>query len=188
MTEIIALIDGIAFQTNILALNAAVESARAGEHGKGFSVVAGEVRTLAHRSAEAAKSIKRLIDETHYNVREGAAIVREAEKNMQDIVGGAGQLDQLMGEILTTTREQEKGIVKITQALAELENVTQSNAIMVDELSDSSAILKNQVNDLQSRTHKFHLSNTPEKEFFPQPHGTVTPSEFSRRDKYGHSF
>jgi hypothetical protein len=93
-----------------------------------------------------------------------------------------------MGEILTTTREQEKGIVKITQALAELENVTQSNAIMVDELSDSSAILKNQVNDLQSRTHKFHLSNTPEKEFFPQPHGTVTPSEFSRRDKYGHSF
>ncbi|MFS9436199.1 methyl-accepting chemotaxis protein [Citrobacter sp. C348] len=188
MTEIIALIDGIAFQTNILALNAAVESARAGEHGKGFSVVAGEVRTLAHRSAEAAKSIKRLIDETHYNVREGAAIVREAEKNMQDIVGGAGKLDQLMGEILTTTREQEKGIVKITQALAELENVTQSNATMVDELSDSSAILKNQVNDLQSRTHKFHLSNAQEKEFFPQSHGTVTPSGLSRRDKYGHSF
>ncbi|MEG1421286.1 MAG: methyl-accepting chemotaxis protein [Citrobacter sp.] len=188
MTEIIALIDGIAFQTNILALNAAVESARAGEHGKGFSVVAGEVRTLAHRSAEAAKNIKRLIDETHYNVREGAAIVREAEKNMQDIVGGAGQLNQLMGEILTTTREQEKGIVKITQALAELESVTQSNATMVDELSDSSGILKNQVNDLQLRTHKFNLSNASSPELFAQPRGATTPPALSRRDKYGHSF
>ncbi|WP_370551833.1 methyl-accepting chemotaxis protein [Citrobacter sp. Res13-Sevr-PEB04-36] len=188
MTEIIALIDGIAFQTNILALNAAVESARAGEHGKGFSVVAGEVRTLAHRSAEAAKNIKRLIDETHYNVREGAAIVREAEKNMQDIVGGAGQLSQLMGEILTTTREQEKGIVKITQALAELENVTQSNAIMVDELSDSSGILKSQVNDLQSRTHKFNLSHNSTTESFVLPRSAATPPGLSRRDKYGHSF
>lgn len=158
MTEIIALIDGIAFQTNILALNAAVEAARAGEHGKGFSVVAGEVRILAHRSAEAAKSIKRLIDETHHNVQQGAAVVREAEKNMQDIVGGAGQLNQLMAEILTTTREQENGITRITQALAELENVTQSNVSMVDELSDSSGILKSQVNDLLSRTHKFRLS------------------------------
>lgn len=188
MTEIIALIDGIAFQTNILALNAAVESARAGEHGKGFSVVAGEVRTLAHRSAEAAKNIKRLIDETHYNVREGAAIVREAEKNMQDIVGGAGQLNQLMGEILTTTREQEKGIVKITQALAELESVTHSNATMVDELSGSSGILKNQVNDLQSRTHKFNLSNASSPELFAQSRGAATPPALSRRNKYGHSF
>ncbi|AKL16548.1 MULTISPECIES: methyl-accepting chemotaxis protein [Citrobacter] len=164
MTEIITLIDGIAFQTNILALNAAVEAARAGEHGKGFSVVAGEVRMLAHRSADAAKNIKHLIAQTHENVQQGAAIVREAEKNMQDIVGGAGQLNQLMGEILTTTQEQEKGIISITHALAELENVTQSNAIMVDELSDSSDILKNQVTDLQSRTHKFPLSHAFESE------------------------
>lgn len=83
---------------------------------------------------------------------------------MQDIVGGAGQLNQLMGEILTTTQEQEKGIISITHALAELENVTQSNAIMVDELSDSSDILKNQVTDLQSRTHKFRLSHAFESE------------------------
>ncbi|HHL9592458.1 TPA: methyl-accepting chemotaxis protein, partial [Citrobacter braakii] len=152
------------FQTNILALNAAVEAARAGEHGKGFSVVAGEVRMLAHRSADAAKNIKQLIAQTHQNVQQGAAIVREAEKNMHDIVGGAGQLNQLMGEILTTTQEQEKGIIRITHALAELENVTQSNAIMVDELSDSSGILKNQVIDLQSRTHKFRLSHTLESE------------------------
>lgn len=81
---------------------------------------------------------------------------------MQDIVGGAGQLNQLMGEILTTTQEQEKGIIRITHALAELENVTQSNAAMVDELSDSSGILKNQVIDLQSRTHQFRLSKNLE--------------------------
>lgn len=168
MTEIITLIDGIAFQTNILALNAAVEAARAGEHGKGFSVVAGEVRMLAHRSADAAKNIKQLIAQTHQNVQQGAAIVREAEKNMHDIVGGAGQLNQLMGEILTTTQEQEKGIIRITHALAELENVTQSNAIMVDELSDSSGILKNQVIDLQSRTHKFRLSHVLESEGHPR--------------------
>jgi len=188
MTEIITLIDGIAFQTNILALNAAVEAARAGEHGKGFSVVAGEVRILAHRSAEAAKNIKRLIDETHYNVQQGAAVVREAEKNMQDIVDGAGQLNQLMGEILTTTQEQEKGITKITQALAELENVTQSNAIMVDELSDSSGILKSQVNDLQSRTHKFRLSTISVADPLTQSRGSSVVTGISRRDRYGHSF
>ncbi len=185
MTEIITLIDGIAFQTNILALNAAVEAARAGEHGKGFSVVAGEVRILAHRSAEAAKNIKRLIDETHHNVQQGAGIVREAEKNMQDIVDGAGQLNQLMGEIRSTTQEQEKGITRITQALAELENVTQSNAVMVDELSDSSGVLKSQVNDLQSRTHKFRLSNTSSNELFGRAR---VSSGISARDKYGHSF
>lgn len=188
MTEIISLIDGIAFQTNILALNAAVEAARAGEHGKGFSVVAGEVRILAHRSAEAAKNIKRLIDETHDNVQQGAGVVREAEKNMQDIVGGAGQLNQLMGDILLTTQEQEKGIAKIARALAELESVTQSNVTMVDELSNSSAILKNQVNDLQSRTHQFHLSNDCAEELYSHSRGGTAVSGISRRDRYGHSF
>lgn len=112
MTEIISLIDGIAFQTNILALNAAVEAARAGDHGKGFSVVAGEVRNLAHRSAEAAKSIKALIDVTHDNVRQGAAIVQEAEKNMQEIVGDSGQLNLLMSEISTTTRSRKKALTR----------------------------------------------------------------------------
>lgn len=188
MTEIIALIDGIAFQTNILALNAAVEAARAGEHGKGFSVVAGEVRILAHRSAEAAKSIKRLIDETHHNVQQGAAVVREAEKNMQDIVGGAGQLNQLMAEILTTTREQENGITRITRALTELENVTQSNVSMVDELSDSSGILKSQVNDLLSRTHKFRLSKNMPVETTTILHRDPPVSGLRQRVKYGSSF
>lgn len=158
MTEIISLIDGIAFQTNILALNAAVEAARAGDHGKGFSVVAGEVRNLAHRSAEAAKSIKALIDVTHDNVRQGAAIVQEAEKNMREIVGGSGQLNVLMNEISTTTREQERGINQITLALSDLESATHSNVLMVEALSASSDVLKAQVIELQTKTDKFRLS------------------------------
>jgi len=157
MTEIITMIDGIAFQTNILALNAAVEAARAGDHGKGFSVVAGEVRSLAHRSAEAAKSIKSLIAVTSSNVSQGAMVVAEAEKNMQEIVSGSGQVSRLMDEISTSTYEQEKGIAQITQALSDLENVTQSNVGMVEELSGSSAVLKNQVVELQARTRNFHL-------------------------------
>ena len=162
MTEIITLIDGIAFQTNILALNAAVEAARAGDHGKGFSVVAGEVRNLAHRSAEAAKSIKSLIDVTSNNVTQGVTVVSEAEKNMHEIVNGSGHVSKLMDEISATTAEQEKGITQITQALSELERVTQSNVAMVDELSGSSDVLKNQVIELQARTRNFRLEEKEE--------------------------
>ncbi|WHP33320.1 methyl-accepting chemotaxis protein [Trabulsiella odontotermitis] len=157
MTEIITLIDGIAFQTNILALNAAVEAARAGEHGKGFAVVAGEVRSLAHRSAEAAKNIKTLINVTSENVTQGADIVAEAEKNMQEIVAGAGLLNGLMEQISVTTLQQERGIAQIAQALTELEKVTHSNVAVVEELAGSSDVLKQQVVDLQSRTHRFRL-------------------------------
>ena len=114
MTEIISLIDGIAFQTNILALNAAVEAARAGDHGKGFSVVAEEVRNLAHRSAEAAKNIKTLIEVTSSNVTQGASVVSQAEKNMHEIVTGSGNVSRLMDEISASTSEQEKGISQIT--------------------------------------------------------------------------
>lgn len=159
MTEIISLIDGIAFQTNILALNAAVEAARAGDHGKGFSVVAGEVRSLAHRSAEAAKNIKSLIEVTCHNVTQGVNVVSEAEKNMHDIVTGSGNVSRLMDEISASTSEQEKGISQITQALSELERVTQSNVSMVEELNGSSDVLRNQVIELQTRTRNFRLEN-----------------------------
>jgi len=159
MTEIISLIDGIAFQTNILALNAAVEAARAGDHGKGFSVVAGEVRNLAHRSAEAAKNIKSLIEVTSHNVTQGVNVVSEAEKNMHDIVTGSGNVSRLMDEISASTSEQEKGISQITQALSELERVTQSNVSMVEELNGSSDVLRNQVIELQTRTRNFRLEN-----------------------------
>ncbi|HHQ6153515.1 TPA: methyl-accepting chemotaxis protein [Enterobacter hormaechei subsp. hoffmannii] len=159
MTEIISLIDGIAFQTNILALNAAVEAARAGDHGKGFSVVAGEVRSLAHRSAEAAKNIKSLIEVTSHNVTQGVNVVSEAEKNMHDIVTGSGNVSRLMDEISASTSEQEKGISQITLALSELERVTQSNVSMVEELNGSSDVLRNQVIELQTRTRNFRLKN-----------------------------
>ncbi|HCM9548357.1 MULTISPECIES: methyl-accepting chemotaxis protein [Enterobacter] len=159
MTEIISLIDGIAFQTNILALNAAVEAARAGDHGKAFSVVAGEVRSLAHRSAEAAKNIKSLIEVTSHNVTQGVNVVSEAEKNMHDIVTGSGNVSRLMDEISASTSEQEKGISQITQALSELERVTQSNVSMVEELNGSSDVLRNQVIELQTRTRNFRLEN-----------------------------
>ena len=159
MTEIISLIDGIAFQTNILALNAAVEAARAGDHGKGFSVVAGEVRSLAHRSAEAAKNIKSLIEVTSHNVTQGVTVVSEAEKNMHDIVAGSGNVSRLMDDISASTSEQEKGISQITQALSELERVTQSNVSMVEELNGSSDVLRNQVIELQTRTRNFRLNN-----------------------------
>ncbi|WP_285111699.1 methyl-accepting chemotaxis protein [Leclercia adecarboxylata] len=170
MTEIITMIDGIAFQTNILALNAAVEAARAGDHGKGFSVVAGEVRSLAHRSAEAAKSIKSLIAVTSSNVSQGAMVVAEAEKNMHEIVSGSGQVSKLMDEISTSTYEQEKGIAQITQALTDLENVTQSNVGMVEELSGSSTVLKNQVVELQARTRNFHLEPASSSPLFDGQH------------------
>ncbi|KLP86146.1 chemoreceptor protein [Enterobacter asburiae] len=157
MTEIISLIDGIAFQTNILALNAAVEAARAGDHGKGFSVVAEEVRNLAHRSAEAAKNIKTLIEVTSSNVTQGASVVSQAEKNMHEIVTGSGNVSRLMDEISASTSEQEKGISQITLALSELERVTQSNVAMAEELNGSSDVLRNQVIELQTRTRNFRL-------------------------------
>lgn len=157
MTEIISMINGIAFQTNILALNAAVEAARAGDHGKGFSVVAEEVRNLAHRSAEAAKNIKTLIDVTSNNVTQGVTVVSEAEKNMREIVAGSGNVSRLMDEISSSTSEQEKGISQITLALSELERVTQSNVAMAEELNGSSDVLRNQVIELQSRTRNFRL-------------------------------
>ena len=160
MTEIISLIDGIAFQTNILALNAAVEAARAGDHGKGFSVVAEEVRNLAHRSAEAAKNIKALIEVTSSNVTQGASVVSQAEKNMHEIVTGSGNVSRLMDDISASTSEQEKGISQITLALSELERVTQSNVAMAEELNGSSDVLRNQVIELQTRTRNFRLDQS----------------------------
>ncbi|WP_314138352.1 methyl-accepting chemotaxis protein [Buttiauxella noackiae] len=159
MTEIISIIDGIAFQTNILALNAAVEAARAGEHGKGFAVVAGEVRVLAQKSSESAKNIKALIEKTNTNVMQGAKLVSEAEKNMHDIVSGSDDLNMLMEHIFLSTNEQEKGIQQITIALSELEKVTLSNAAVVVELAESSDVLKNQVVELQKRTNNLRLND-----------------------------
>lgn len=191
MTEIISIIDGIAFQTNILALNAAVEAARAGDHGKGFSVVAGEVRSLAHRSAEAAKNIKSLIAVTTDNVNQGATVVGEAEQNMHEIVSGASVVSKLMDEIAVTTLQQEKGISQITLALAELEKVTQSNVTMVDELAGSSDVLQHQVEGLLQRIGKFRLAAVKAQgEALP---ANVSPPRVNapllgKQENYWHSF
>ncbi|TCC06654.1 chemoreceptor protein [Kosakonia quasisacchari] len=191
MTDIISIIDGIAFQTNILALNAAVEAARAGDHGKGFSVVASEVRSLAHRSAEAAKSIKSLIAVTTDNVNQGATVVSEAEQNMHDIVSGASVVSKLMDEIAVTTLQQEKGISQITIALAELEKVTQSNVTVVDELAGSSDVLQHQVEGLLQRIGKFRLAAVKvQGEMLP---ANVSPPRINaallgKQENYWHSF
>ena len=127
------------------------------------------MRHLAHRSAEAAKSIKSLIDVTAQNVSQGVTIVDEAEKNMLEIVSGSGMLSKLMDEVSVATLQQEKGIAQITQALSELERVTQSNATMVDELAGSSDVLKRQVIELQGRTRNFRLAGSApaENALFP---------------------
>ncbi|NIY48703.1 methyl-accepting chemotaxis protein [Cedecea colo] len=184
MTEIISIIDSIAFQTNILALNAAVEAARAGEHGKGFAVVAGEVRNLAHKSSESAKNIKSLIDLTNENVMQGASLVSEAEKNMRDIVSGSESIDTLMGHISISTNEQEKGIQQITLALSELEKATQSNVAVVEELAGSSEVLNTQVLELQKRTSNLRLGEGDEYRLSASPR--PAPSRLLNRQEEGH--
>ena len=157
MTEIITLIEGIAFQTNILALNAAVEAARAGEHGKGFAVVAGEVRSLAHRSSGAARNIKQLIDRTTDKMGEGSRLVTQAGQSMVEIISTITHVRDLMDEVTNATQEQQRGIEQINLAIAELDQVTQSNASMVEELAASADAMTDQVHELADGTRVFTL-------------------------------
>ena len=129
IVDIIAVIDGIAFQTNILALNAAVEAARAGEQGRGFAVVASEVRSLAGRSAEAAKEVKTLISDSVDKVGVGSEQVAVAGATMQEIVAGIQRVADIVGEIASASREQSMGLGQINQAVAHLDGVTQQNAL-----------------------------------------------------------
>ncbi|EJX3074821.1 methyl-accepting chemotaxis protein IV [Escherichia coli] len=131
--DIISVIDGIAFQTNILALNAAVEAARAGEQGRGFAVVAGEVRNLASRSAQAAKEIKGLIEESVNRVQQGSKLVNNAAATMIDIVSSVTRVNDIMGEIASASEEQQRGIEQVAQAVSQMDQVTQQNASLVEE-------------------------------------------------------
>ncbi|MDQ7970388.1 MAG: methyl-accepting chemotaxis protein [Oxalicibacterium faecigallinarum] len=144
IVDIIGLIDGIAFQTNILALNAAVEAARAGEQGRGFAVVAAEVRNLAQRSASAAKEIKQLIDESVTKVDAGNRLVNEATVTMSEIVKSVRQVNDIMSEIAVASREQSNGITQVNHAISQMDEVTQQNAALVEQAAAAAASLEEQ--------------------------------------------
>ena len=159
IVDIISVIDGIAFQTNILALNAAVEAARAGEQGRGFAVVAAEVRSLAQRSAEAAKQIKTLISDSVDKVGVGTQQVAQAGNTMQEIVAGIRRVADIVGDIAAASREQSSGIGQINQAVTQLDTVTQQNAALVEETSAAAGALQDQARQLAQVAGTFKLDN-----------------------------
>ncbi|WP_287918960.1 methyl-accepting chemotaxis protein [Comamonas sp.] len=157
ISDIIGVIDGIAFQTNILALNAAVEAARAGEQGRGFAVVAGEVRSLAGRSAEAAKEIKALINTSVNNVDLGAEQVAQAGESMQEIVASVRRVTDLIGEISASANEQSDGIAQVNQAISNLDQMTQQNAALVEESSAAATSMHDQAQRLAEVVAVFNV-------------------------------
>jgi methyl-accepting chemotaxis protein len=158
IVDIIGVIDGIAFQTNILALNAAVEAARAGEQGRGFAVVASEVRSLAQRSAAAAKEIKSLIDDSVHNVDVGAKLVDQAGTTMHEIVESVKRVTDIMGEITAASQEQTSGIEQVNKAIAQMDNVTQQNAALVEEAAAASEAMQTQAGHLAQAISVFKLA------------------------------
>ncbi|WP_307692104.1 methyl-accepting chemotaxis protein [Variovorax ginsengisoli] len=160
IVDIIGVIDGIAFQTNILALNAAVEAARAGEQGRGFAVVASEVRNLAQRSASAAKEIKSLIDDSVSKVAIGSHQVAEAGRTMEEIVQSVQRVTDIMGEITLASQEQTTGIEQINQAITQMDQVTQQNAALVEEAAAAASSLQEQAGGLSQVVRVFRLSES----------------------------
>ncbi|AVY66855.1 methyl-accepting chemotaxis protein [Xanthomonas translucens] len=157
IADIISVIDGIAFQTNILALNAAVEAARAGEQGRGFAVVASEVRTLAQRSANAAKEIKGLIDDSVGRVAEGSALVDRAGRTMQEIVASVQRVTDIMGEISTASQEQSAGIEQVNRTVTQMDEATQRNAALVEQATASARSMESQAGELARAVASFTL-------------------------------
>ncbi|VVD83548.1 chemotaxis protein [Pandoraea pneumonica] len=157
INDIIGVIDGIAFQTNILALNAAVEAARAGEQGRGFAVVAGEVRTLAQRSAAAAKEIKGLIETSVGKVEDGSSQVRDAGRSMTDIVQAVQRVTDIMGEISAASAEQSGGIEQVNTAVMQMDQVTQQNAALVEQATAAAGSLEDQARHLREAVAVFQL-------------------------------
>ena len=170
IVDIISVIEGIAFQTNILALNAAVEAARAGEQGRGFAVVASEVRNLAQRSASAAKEIKTLIGDSVEQVDKGARLVDQAGLTMKEIVESVQRVNDIMSEITTASNEQTAGIDQINIAISEMDNVTQQNAALVEEAAAAASQLEDQASDLSQVVSVFKLSGEQIKNVHPSKH------------------
>jgi len=160
IAEIISVIDGIAFQTNILALNAAVEAARAGEQGRGFAVVAGEVRGLAQRSAQSAKEIKTLISESVAEIQGGSALVERAGEAMSHVSASISRVTQMMAEISASSLEQSTGIEQVNQAVVQMDEMTQQNAALVEEAAAAAASLHQQTQQLKQAVSVFEISET----------------------------
>ncbi|MCW4472659.1 methyl-accepting chemotaxis protein [Xanthomonas sp. H13-6] len=169
IADIISVIDGIAFQTNILALNAAVEAARAGEQGRGFAVVASEVRTLAQRSAGAAKEIKGLIDDSVEKVSEGSQLVHQAGTTMGEIVGSVQRVTDIMAEISAASQEQSAGIEQVNQTVTQMDEATQQNAALVEEATAAARSMEEQASQLAEAVAVFRI------EAGPQPTGKPAP-------------
>jgi methyl-accepting chemotaxis protein len=164
IVDIIGVIDGIAFQTNILALNAAVEAARAGEQGRGFAVVASEVRNLAQRSAGAAKEIKTLIGDSVEKVERGSKLVGQAGVTMDEVVDSVRRVTDIMGEIASASQEQSAGIEQVNQSIIEMDSMTQQNAALVEEAAAAAQSLQDQAGELARVVSIFKLSEHEERE------------------------
>ncbi|RJG07415.1 HAMP domain-containing protein [Noviherbaspirillum cavernae] len=173
IVDIISVIDGIAFQTNILALNAAVEAARAGEQGRGFAVVATEVRNLAQRSAGAAKEIKMLIGDSVEKVGVGAKLVDQAGATMNEIVDSVKRVTDIMGEIASASQEQSAGIEQVNQAVAQMDQMTQQNATLVEEAAAAAESLEGQAQNLVQVVSVFKLVEMPAAAQAPSPSARV---------------
>ncbi|XDF33937.1 methyl-accepting chemotaxis protein [Paracidovorax avenae] len=171
ISDIINVIDGIAFQTNILALNAAVEAARAGEQGRGFAVVAGEVRSLAQRSAGAAKEIKELITASVERVESGAQLADRAGSTMTEVVGSIRRVTDIMGEISAASSEQSAGVAQVGEAVTQMDQTTQQNAALVEEMAAAASSLRSQAQDLVQAVSVFRLASDA-----PQAAVAVAPS------------